>query len=161
MSKYLSIDDGEFSFEGRSGPIRLMDTCAEIRLKNLEYLIQQYGSIANLNMALGLSRTDATISQIRNKTKHSQTGKLRVMGEETARKIEESLNLERGWMDHPRTSSSHPDEAFVLEQFRLADEAHKALFLSVAKTVQAAQATSASSGAIDKPDRTFLSRTGT
>ena len=65
-------------------------------------LISQHdGKIANLNSALGVERTDATLSQIKNKAKHSKTGKPRSMGDELARKIETKLNLPFGWMDQP------------------------------------------------------------
>mgnify|MGYP003554806488 CR=1 FL=1 len=59
------------------------------------------GSLAQLNEAIGLDRTDATLSQIRTKAPHSKTGKPRVMGDDLARKIEEKLSLDRGWMDTP------------------------------------------------------------
>lgn len=59
------------------------------------------GSLAQLNEAIGLDRTDATLSQIRTKAPHSKTGKPRVMGDDLARKIEEKLSLDHGWMDTP------------------------------------------------------------
>lgn len=59
------------------------------------------GSLAALNEAIGLDRTDATLSQIRTKAPHSKTGKPRVMGDDLARKIEEKLSLGLGWMDTP------------------------------------------------------------
>ncbi len=65
-------------------------------------LVKRHGdSLARLNEALGLDRTDATLSQIRTKAPHSKTKKPRQMGDELARKIEEKLSLERGWMDTP------------------------------------------------------------
>lgn len=64
-------------------------------------LIVEFGSIANLNVAMGMDRTDATFSQIRNQAVHSKTGKPRVMGEDLARRIEATLNKPEGWMDTP------------------------------------------------------------
>jgi len=56
---------------------RWMLTATEIRKQRLEELISRYGSIAALNDALDLARTDATLSQIRNGSPHSKTGKAR------------------------------------------------------------------------------------
>lgn len=68
-------------------------------------LLGQAGSIAQLNERIGLSRTDATLSQIKNQVRHHKTGKPRSMGDELARKIEASLELPEGWMDTPPTPS--------------------------------------------------------
>ena len=62
---------------------------------------QHKGSLAELNEAIGLDRTDATLSQIRTRAPHSKTGKPRVMGDDLARKIEQKLSLDHGWMDTP------------------------------------------------------------
>ena len=74
-----------------------------IRQKNLLYLIEQYGSIARLNLALGRPKKDATLSQVKNFAKHHKTNKPREMGVAFARSIEEKLNYPLGWMDkeHP------------------------------------------------------------
>lgn len=66
-------------------------------------LIEKYGSIAAMNEAIGLTRTDATLSQIRNQSVHHTTKTPRTMGDPMARKIEEALGLEQGWMDTPPT----------------------------------------------------------
>lgn len=76
-----------------------MSTVAEIRLQNLNFLIEQYKTIANLNVALGRTRTDSTLSQIKNKVKINNQSGRRSMGYELARTIEEKLNLTHGWMD--------------------------------------------------------------
>lgn len=84
--------------------IGAMQTVAETRLTRLNMLIKQHGGlIAALNVAIGLDRTDATLSQIRTQARHSRTGKPRAMGDELARKIEARLGLEHGWMDTPPT----------------------------------------------------------
>ena len=74
-----------------------------IRQKNLLFLIEQYGSIARLNVALGRSKTDATLSQVKNFAPSSATKKPREMGIALARDIEKKLNYPVGWMDeeHP------------------------------------------------------------
>ena len=66
-------------------------------------LIEQHGSLAALNDKIELSRTDATLSQIKNQSPHHKTGKPRSMGDDLARKIEEKLGLPSGWMDTPPT----------------------------------------------------------
>lgn len=82
--------------------IASMQTVTETRLVRLRMLVKKHNdSLADLNEAIGLVRTDATLSQIRTKAPHSKTGKPRVMGDDLARKIEERLSLEAGWMDTP------------------------------------------------------------
>ena len=79
-----------------------MQTVSETRLTRLSILVKRHGgSLAQLNEAIGLDRTDATLSQIRTKAPHSKTGKPRSMGDDLARKIEEKLSLDHGWMDTP------------------------------------------------------------
>jgi hypothetical protein len=79
-----------------------MQTIAETRRQRLAMLVREHGdSLATLNEALGMDRTDATLSQIRTQAPHSRTGKPRAMGDDLARRIEERLNLAVGWMDTP------------------------------------------------------------
>ena len=79
-----------------------MKTSAEIRRSNLERLIEEHGSIAELNVALGWSRTDPKLSQIKNANKRPGRGDATYqMGDAMAREMEEALNLVRGWMDNP------------------------------------------------------------
>ena len=88
-----------------------MQTVSETRLARLAMLVKLHGgSLARLNEALGLDRTDSTLSQIRTKAPNSKTRKPRVMGDELARKIEEKLSLERGWMDTPPSHSELLDD---------------------------------------------------
>lgn len=85
-------------------PMADMQTISETRRQRLSMLVAKYNnSLAELNEALGLDRTDSTLSQIRNQSAHSRTGKPRQMGDDLARKIETSLNLKEGWMDTPPT----------------------------------------------------------
>ena len=78
-----------------------MHTIDETRRQRLTMLLEKHGSIAALNDAIGLARTDATLSQIKNRSPHHKTGKPRAMGDDLARKIEERLTLPAGWMDTP------------------------------------------------------------
>lgn len=72
------------------------------------FLIEQYGSIANLNLALGRKKNDATLSQVKNFAKHNKTKKPREMGLSLARGIEKKLNYPMGWMDieHPEIQAT-------------------------------------------------------
>ena len=107
----MSIATASFETCSNSFPIAAVDTIDATRRKRLEMLIDRYGFIAALNLAIGVDRTDATLSQIRTQAPHSRTGKPRAMGDEKAREIEERLGLERGWMDTPPTHSElNPDD---------------------------------------------------
>lgn len=63
-------------------------------------LLAKYGTLAKLNDAVGLTRTDSTLSQIKNKSMTSR-GNPKMMGAPIARRIEMALNLGQGWMDTP------------------------------------------------------------
>ena len=78
-----------------------MQTSTEIRRSRLEQLIQRYGSVAELNAALGWPRTDPKLAQIRNANTRAGRAKPYQMGDAMARDIEEKLQLEHGWMDTP------------------------------------------------------------
>ena len=115
-------------------PILLMKTIAETRRMRLDMLVKRHGdSLAKLNEVLGLDRTDATLSQIRTQAKHSKTGKPRSMGDDLARRIENTLLLERGWMDTPPTLSEQygrPDtKAMVMEVMDKLPHEHHATVL--------------------------------
>lgn len=98
----MSIANVQFACLAYGDVMAAMQTISETRLIRLQMLVKKHGeSLANLNEALGLDRTDATLSQIRTKAPHSKTGKPRVMGDELARKIEDKLLLGHGWMDTP------------------------------------------------------------
>jgi hypothetical protein len=77
-------------------------TITEIRRDNLLRLIEQHGggSVANLNEKVGLDRSDATLTQIKNQNVNSGTGKPRGMGDALARRIEAALGLPTGYMDN-------------------------------------------------------------
>ncbi len=98
----MSIATVELANLARGYVIPWMQTISETRRARLAMLVKSHGgSLAALNEALDLDRTDATLSQIRTQAPHSKTGKPRVMGDDLARKIEQRLGLEEGWMDTP------------------------------------------------------------
>lgn len=79
-----------------------MQTIAEIRLANLERLIKEMGTQDRVAEFGGTS--SVYLSQIRNSAPDSKTGKLRVMGDEMARKLEIGCSKPRGWMDNYRSN---------------------------------------------------------
>lgn len=81
-------------------PIALMKTIAEIRLDNLELLIEEYGSS---DAVAELAETSPVyLSQLRNKALDSKTGRARQIGDPLARKLEIGCKKEVGWMDNPQ-----------------------------------------------------------
>jgi hypothetical protein len=92
----------EFQIFANRYAIGEMKTISEIRRENLALLIGEHGSIAALNAKIGMARTDATLSQIRNQSPDSKTGVPKSMGDAVARRIETGLGLEVGWMDNPQ-----------------------------------------------------------
>lgn len=98
----MSIATAQFSKIALACVIPRMQVVSETRRQRLSMLVKKFGgSLAALNEALDLDRTDATLSQIRTSAPHSVSGKPRSMGETLARKIEQKLGLEHGWMDTP------------------------------------------------------------
>jgi len=97
----MSIAQASFCFFRGPRVIFGVQTISETRRQRLAMLLQKHGSLATLNEAIGLARTDATLSQIKNQSAHHGTGKPRSMGDDLARKIEQTLSLEVGWMDTP------------------------------------------------------------
>ncbi|MBT9428912.1 hypothetical protein [Candidatus Symbiopectobacterium endolongispinus] len=100
-----------------------MQTVEKIRREWLIELIKQHKTIANLNLALGRSKTDATLSQIKNQAVDSKSGNPRNMGSPLAREIESKLNLEVGSLDHPVYGETKDQ----WKEYRSADDAIKIL----------------------------------
>ncbi len=104
---------GEFQKLAIGYEIAPMQTVSETRRNRLEMLIAKYGSVAELNTALGWVRTDPKLAQIRNANVRKGRAKPHQMGDAMAREIEERLVLPVGWMDTPPNShepSSHRAE---------------------------------------------------
>lgn len=85
----------------------VMMTIDEIRRKNLELLIQKYGSL--VAFANAIDRSDSQISQWVNASANSGTGKPRGMRSDSCRHIEAKAGKPKGWMD-----VSHDDDAVVI-----------------------------------------------
>jgi hypothetical protein len=74
-----------------------MKSAAEIRLENLEKLVQLAGSADALAKAASMS--PEYISQIRNRAIDNKTGRTRNLGNQAARRLEKGMNQPIGWMD--------------------------------------------------------------
>lgn len=83
-----------------------MATNDEIRRENLLLLIEESGTIGNL--ADKLERSASQISQWKNASKHSATGKARGMNDDSARYIEERCGKPRGWLDQRHQNIGRP-----------------------------------------------------
>lgn len=100
-----------------------MQTVEDIRREWLVELIRRHKTLASLNIALGRSKTDATLSQIKNQAVDSKSGNPRNMGSPLAREIESKLGIEPGTLDHPL----HSEGSDRWAAYQDADEAIKAL----------------------------------
>ena len=77
----------------------MVDTVHEFRHARLLQLIAEHGTVQALADALG--RSHSQISQLRNRSAHTVSGRMRVIGDDLARDIEDKLGKPRGWMDTP------------------------------------------------------------
>lgn len=95
------------SFPQRTGlfPMPGMKTIAEIRLENLELLVEEFETADAVAERCGTSAV--YLSQIRNQAKDSKTGKPRQIGDPLARKLETGCDKEIGWMDHQAPPRSY------------------------------------------------------
>lgn len=75
-----------------------MKTCEEIRHANLLILIEEAGGVEQL--AEKYDCTEAYIKQMRAGYKDSKSGSPKGIGTGSARRLEECMGKERGWMDH-------------------------------------------------------------
>lgn len=74
-----------------------MLTVHEVRHANLQMLIKQLGSVQALADLLG--RSHSQVSQLRTRSVNKATGKVRVIGDDLARIIEQKVGKPHGWMD--------------------------------------------------------------
>lgn len=74
-----------------------MKTIDEIRRENLLILLGESGSLTALSRKI--DKSPAQISQWKNASKDSKTGKPRGMHDDTARLLEDKCGKQKGWMD--------------------------------------------------------------
>lgn len=76
-----------------------MKTVEEVRRIRLHELLVEHGSWARLNELTSKKKLDSTYSQIAGQVIGSKSGAPKQMGSASARQLEVSLRLPRGWMD--------------------------------------------------------------
>lgn len=82
-----------------------MKTIEEIRWENLCYLIEKHGGVTRFADLVGSSQSQ--ISQLKNRSPDSKTGKQKKLGSAQAREMEDKLGFDRGWMDHDHTDREY------------------------------------------------------
>lgn len=107
----------------------------EIRRDNLLILIKEAGGTLKLAEAYGC--TEAAIKTMLNAYKDSKSGTPKGIGPSSARKLEECMGKERGWLDHEQGSAFSneltDDERTVLTGFRLFDPAIQKYWITMAE----------------------------
>lgn len=84
----------------------------EIRHANLLRLVDEYGSVAEINEAMGRKRNDAALFIVKNKAIGAR-GKPRQIGTSLARTIEKGLHLQEGWMDTNHSMEPEEDKDLI------------------------------------------------
>ena len=81
-----------------------MQTVFETRRQRLRLLIKKHGTIAALARAIAVPEiSEIRLSQVQNKSMRKDRGTFYEMGDATARRIEQQLQLAEGWFDTPPT----------------------------------------------------------
>jgi predicted RecB family endonuclease len=93
-----------------------MRTIEEIRRVRLQMLVTEHGTITKLKVKAGYSDRDATLNQYLNASIATKGGKPKEMGSKVARRIEEALALEVGWMDNDPELPFSDDLVAVLRE---------------------------------------------
>lgn len=81
-----------------------MKKISEIRRDNLLIALARMGAASKLASVAGVSAV--YLSQVKNRSPESKTGKPKTMGDDVARKIEVALSEPEGWMDTPHSPSA-------------------------------------------------------
>ena len=109
--------------------MRNMKTCDEIRRENLLVLIKEAGGESLLAEKYGC--TDAAIKAWAKAYKDSKTGIPKEIGRVPARKFEEIMEKERGWLDHDHSQLE------ILETMRkMTERGHHELALLAGQTLE-------------------------
>lgn len=94
-----ALHDSRMRCIGETRRLRLIQLKREMKL-----------TFADMSVALGRSRRDATLSQVAQAQPNSRTGRPRQLGDDQARLIERTFGREEGWMDRD------PDFEALLER---------------------------------------------
>ena len=101
---YINKDISNESSENSNPFLSVFD----IRRDNLVKLAKKQGSIAEINTALGRKRADAYLYAVVAKTRNTR-GKIKNLGEQMSRRIENALQLPSGWMDQSHRAVERSD----------------------------------------------------
>ncbi len=96
----------------------------DVRRARLQELRAEVGSLAELNVLLGLKRNDSTLSQILNQSAGSKSDKPKTMGSAMARALEKACGKPTGWMDTD-PEAGWPFELLTRAMFEGATERQK------------------------------------
>lgn len=122
VGETLSRPTGEFIFYPAGSNIAAMRTIDETRRARLRMLVERAGTMAELCQQLGYARNEtATLTRILNgNIRHDRDGKPYNMGETMARYIEETLSLQRGWMDTPPSYEELDPDPMIADLIKVA-----------------------------------------
>lgn len=84
--------------------MQAMPTIQDIRHANFMVLLDRFPTIQAF--ANAVERSHSQISQIKNRSRHSNSGEPRTIGDDLARHIEDKLALAPGWLDSPHVKDS-------------------------------------------------------
>jgi hypothetical protein len=110
-----------------------MKTIDQIRRERLQLLRHDFGGVGKLAEQLG--KSSSQVSQWLNASAHSETGRSRVIADDSAREIEEKCGRPVGWMDTDIDRVEIAAVQFLFSQFFAATEEGQAIILDTAKVV--------------------------
>lgn len=88
-----------------------MKSSNEIRLTNLEVLVKEAGTQEKLASAAGISRI--YLNQLLKRSTASVSGKVRNIGNSTARKLETAMNKPFGWLDQDHADNEPIKDGYI------------------------------------------------
>lgn len=111
-----------------AGSVPKVKTVEENRRVNLGRLVEEAGSAAGLSRLTGVPQP--YISQVARAVQHSTGGKVRTMGPDVARRLEDKMGKPRGWMDADHsalktTSDLSGREGQLIGLFRLLNDSEQ------------------------------------
>lgn len=118
-----SVTSSYHPFRGLAYPCRVRDI-QEIRSQNLLFLLEecsaelgsQRGAAALLATRSGVK--PSLVSMLSRRVVHSDTGKRRHIGDDTATKLESGMGKIPGWLDVDRSQAQNYKEAALLDKMR-------------------------------------------
>lgn len=131
-----------------------MKTCDEIRYENLKRLVDEAGGLSRLVEKSNGKLSRPTLYQILERIT-TAAGTVKNVGDDLARKIEEALKLERGWMDNQENAqAAMPSKALLpnelIELISLYGQCDQDGRKAILAAAQGAAEVTASSAANDK-----------